>query len=112
MEDSMNGLWTAEFGSSLGVFGGGVVIFRDGQLLGGDGGYFYVGNYTLEGNTVRATFKASPFIAGYQSVFKTAHKDLILTIQGTLTDENHAVAQGSPEDMPNVKFGIKLTRRV
>ena len=30
----MNGLWTVEFGSNTGMFGGGVAVFRDGQILG------------------------------------------------------------------------------
>ncbi len=32
----MEGLWTAEFGSSAGRFGGGVLVFGDGTILGGD----------------------------------------------------------------------------
>jgi hypothetical protein len=31
----MDGLWTAEFGSSSGIFGGGVAVFRDGKIWGG-----------------------------------------------------------------------------
>ena len=53
----MEGLWTAEFGSSAGTFGGGVAIFRDGKILGGDGTYYYIGEYSLAGNTLRATLR-------------------------------------------------------
>ena len=45
----IDGLWTAEFGSSTGEFGGGVVVLQNGQILGGDGGYFYVGKFDLAG---------------------------------------------------------------
>jgi hypothetical protein len=45
----IDGLWTAEFGSSLGSFGGGVAIFQNGKISGGDGTYFYVGNYKIQG---------------------------------------------------------------
>jgi hypothetical protein len=31
----MDGLWTAEFGGSTGIFGGGVAVFKDGKILGG-----------------------------------------------------------------------------
>jgi hypothetical protein len=111
VEGGMDGLWTAEFGSSLGIFGGGVVVFQNGKLVGGDGGYFYVGEYTLNGAALQATLKISPFIEGYESVFKTAGQDISLKLVGTLTDENHAVAQGNPQGMPNLRFGLKLTKR-
>lgn len=108
----MDGLWTAEFGSSTGMFGGGVTVFQDGKILGGDGTYFYVGEFNLRGREFEATLRTSPFIEGAQSVFKTTGQDLTLELSGSLTDENHAIAQGHPRGMPNLKFGVKLTRRV
>jgi T3SS negative regulator,GrlR len=107
----MEGLWTAEFGSSAGMFGGGVAVFQDGKILGGDGTYFYTGEYTLNGNAFQATLRISPFIAGAQSVFKTVGRDLELQLEGSLTDERHGTAQGSPKGMPQLRFGVKLTRR-
>ena len=46
----MDGLWTVEFGSSTGMFGGGVAVFREGKIPGGDGLYYYVGQYSLTGH--------------------------------------------------------------
>lgn len=60
----MNGLWTVEFGSSTGMFGGGVAVFRDGQILGGDGLYYYIGEYSLLNKTLTATIRTAPFIEG------------------------------------------------
>jgi hypothetical protein len=107
----MNGLWTAEFGSSTGMFGGGVAVFRDGKVLGGDGTYYYIGEYTLKGSAFQATLKVSPFIPGAESVFKTVGKDLTLELEGSLTDEGRAIAQGHSREMPALKFGVKLTKR-
>jgi hypothetical protein len=108
----MEGLWTAEFGSSTGIFGGGVAVFRDGKIWGGDGTYYYVGEYKLNGNAFHATLKIFPFIDGAQSVFKTVGRDLTLELEGSLTDANRAIAQGHPKGMSEMKFGAKLTRRV
>lgn len=108
---TIEGLWTIEFGSSLGVFGGGVVVLRGGKLMGGDGGYFYTGSYQENGNSLRATMEATPFIAGYESAFRTVGKSLTLDLVGTVTDESHAVAQGHVRGAPNLKLGLKLTRR-
>lgn len=107
----MEGLWTAEFGSSTGTFGGGVAVFRDGKILGGDATYYYVGEYTLQGNSLRATLRISPYIAGAESVFKTVGRNLTLNLEGSLIDERRATAQGYPSEMPNLKFGVKLTKR-
>ena len=107
----MNGLWTAEFGSSAGRFGGGVAVFQDGRILGGDGSHFYTGDYKLEGKTFQGTLKVSPFIQGVESVFRTMGQDLTLELTGSLTDERQAIAQGHPRGMPDLKFGVKLTKR-
>lgn len=107
----MNGLWTAEFGSSAGRFGGGVAVFLDGKIMGGDGTYFYVGEYTLNGNAFEATLNISPFIEGAESVFKTVGRDLTLELAGSVTDEGRAIAQGRPRGMPEHRFGVKLTKR-
>lgn len=107
----MNGLWTAEFGSSVGIFGGGVVVLQDGRIFGGDGGYYYIGDFELVGNALKARIKVAPFVEGYESVFKSVGRPLTLILEGTWTDETHAVAQGYPQEVPSLKLGVKLTKR-
>ena len=107
----MDGLWTAEFGSSTGVFGGGIVVLQNGKVMGGDAGYYYLGEYTLRGNAFEATIQISPFIKGYESVFKTVGQNLKLNLEGSVIDERHAIAQGHPEGMPYLRLGLKLTKR-
>ncbi|MCX5636993.1 MAG: hypothetical protein NTX52_04775 [Planctomycetota bacterium] len=47
----IDGLWTVEFSSSLGLSGNGVVVIKDKRLLGGDVGYYYHGTFDLiDGN--------------------------------------------------------------
>ena len=108
----IEGLWTAEFGSTAGRFGGGVVVFRDGRVMGGDSGYYYLGTYSLvTGNEFRATIDVVPFINGIESVFNTLGRNLKLELTGTLTDGAHAIAQGYPVGMPGLKLGVKLAKR-
>jgi hypothetical protein len=107
----MNGLWTVEFGSSSGMFGGGVAVFRDGQILGGDGLYYYIGEYSLRGKSLTATIKTSPFIEGAESIFRTVGQELTLKLEGTLISDTGAIAQGHPEGRPELRFGAKLTKR-
>jgi hypothetical protein len=109
----MRGFWTAEFGSSEGVFGGGVVLFcEDHSLLGGDGGYFYKGTYEMTTvDEFHATVEVFPFIEGYVSVFNTVQQGIVLRLSGKVVDGTHATAHGSPDGMPTMRFGAKLTKR-
>ena len=107
----MEGLWTLEFGSNVGLFGGGVVVLENGKVMGGDGGYFYLGEFVINGSQFRATIKVSPFIEGYESVFRTLGQTLTLELLGSRTDATHAVAQGHPVDRPELTLGVKMTKR-
>lgn len=107
----IDGLWTAEFGSSTGIFGGGAAVLKEGKIMGGDSTYYYTGEYSFSGNTFKATLKISPFIAGAESVFKTIGKDLTLDLTGSMSPDGRLLAQGHPEGMPHLNFGVKLTRR-
>ncbi len=108
----MNGLWTVEFGSSAGIFGGGVAVFSDGRVLGGDSGYYYTGSYQVQQDgSFSAELVVTPFIPGIQSVFRTVGHPLKLHLIGTFTDANHAIAQGQAPDIPNIRFGAKLAKR-
>jgi hypothetical protein len=110
-EKQLDGLWTAEFGSSVGVSGGGVAVFQDGRVLGGDNAYLYVGSFKSSGTKFSATLQVSPFIDGVESVFRTIGKNLTLELTGELTSDGQAIAQGYPVEMPTLKFGVKLTKR-
>jgi len=107
----LDGLWTAEFGSSVGVSGGGVVVFQGGRILGGDNAYLYEGNFNVDGRNFSATLRVLPFIEGAESVFRTIGKNLTLQLTGELTSDGRAIGQGYPLEMPTLKFGVKLTKR-
>jgi hypothetical protein len=107
----MDGLWTAEFGSSTGISGGGVAIFRDGLIWGGDATYYYTGSYTVAGKEFKASLTIFPYIEGAESVFGTIGKELTIDLQGSLVSEREAIAQGYPRGMPGFNFGAKLTKR-
>jgi hypothetical protein len=110
-DDQISGLWTAEFGSSAGVSGGGIAVFRQGRILGGDGTCFYVGDYRLNGEQFVATLRVSPFIEGAESVFRTKGQTLTLELAGSFTKDGHGIGQGHPREIPSLKFGVKLTKR-
>jgi hypothetical protein len=114
----VEGLWTIEFGSNAGIFGSGVIVMRDGKIEGGDASYYYFGSYEepKPGNPLPASFRAKievkPFLPGAESVFKTIDREFTLNLEGTLKDENNAVAVGTPEGIPGMDVGIRLKRRI
>jgi T3SS negative regulator,GrlR len=110
--EQMEGLWTAEFGSSTGMSGGGVAVFRGGRIFGGDSFYYYAGAYTVSGLNFRATLSVVPFIQGAKSVFGTVGIGLTLELEGSFTEDGHAIAQGNTLEFPNFTFGARLTKQV
>ena len=108
---AIGGFWTAEFGSSVGIFGGGVVFFQDGKVTGGDNAYFYAGTYEENGPKFRGTILVKPFIRGISSVFNTVNEEFTLDLDGVVESPTRLVAQGQRRDMPGVTFGVKLTKR-
>jgi hypothetical protein len=113
----MEGLWTVEFGSNAGSFGSGVIVLREGKIQGGDDKYYYLGSYepvdreAKYPSAFRAKLKVMPFLPGAESVFKTFDRNFTLNLEGTLKDEDTAVAIGTPEEMPGMNLGIRLIRR-
>jgi hypothetical protein len=106
----MNGLWTAEFGSSAGLYGTGVVVLHDGIVMGGDDGYYYLGEYALDDSLFSAAIRITPFVHGKPSIFNTFGQAFTLRISGQITGDT-ITAQGHPEDMPTLSFGVKLIKR-
>lgn len=113
----MQGLWTIEFGSNVGVYGSGVIVMRDGKIKGGDASYYYDGSYEEPNpagpypSKFKAKIAAKPFLPDAMSVFKTYGKGYTLDLDGTLKDEDNAVAVGIPSDMPGMNVGIRMIRR-
>lgn len=106
----LEGFWTIEFGSSIGISGAGVLFCNKGTLLGGDAGYYYHGEYRSSGAVFEIDLTVVPFIPGYVSVFGTQGQSVVLHLVGQVNGDQ-ATAQGRPEGMPEVSFGAKLTRR-
>jgi hypothetical protein len=117
IEVPVEGLWTIEFGSNAGSFGSGVVVLHQGKVQGGDANYYFIGSYERpdpeksDPSAFRGRIKVVPFLPGAKSVFNTFDRDFTVNLEGTLKDENNAVAIGKSEDIPGIDLGVRLTRR-
>ncbi len=66
-DEMIQGLWVLQYIGLKGS-GGGVVVFVNGKVLGGDTGYSYVGTYTLEDDTLKAHIRVSNFLPDVPNV--------------------------------------------
>jgi hypothetical protein len=104
----MDGFWTAVFQSAGGA-GGGVAVFRNGQVLGGDSAYQYQGTYQVEGGQLQGTVQVSRFLQGVQSVFGNL-PNFTLQLQGRVTNGS-ADVRGQVVGNPQLQIGIRLTKQ-
>lgn len=106
--DEIEALWTVEFVSNAGGYGGGAVVFETNRLFGGDSQYYYLGTYNISNGRVNAELDVIHFAGEPESIFDSA-KHFSLNVEGEL---------GNPMDLtghvvgsPNLTISLNFTRR-
>ncbi len=66
---ALEGLWTIQFRHSLKNFGTGVVVLTKGKILGGDAGFWYSGDYSIDQDNVTGKLLVARFAPNHISVF-------------------------------------------
>ena len=104
----IEGLWAVQYVGLEGN-GGGVVVFVNGRVLGGDTGYTYVGTYTIQNNTLRARVKVSNFLPGIPNVLGL-QGDFDLEINASVGDN---LIQGAMAlvGRPGAGIAVRLMKR-
>ena len=101
-----NGLYKVTFGTPIGE-GYGVIVLRDGAILGGDSTMFYAGTYeqAAENFTASIDIATHSAVPGFGSVFgvPNAHVDLSGNIVGTSANVN-----GTSPQAPGVPLRASL----
>jgi hypothetical protein len=87
---------------------GGVVVLETNRVLGGDSGYYYVGNYTAKDRHVEATVRIVKHNPSWGNVFGDAARSFTVKMQGTV---NNGVMNGHMErvDRPGMQLLVRLT---
>ncbi len=99
-----NGTYSVRFKSSLGDYGGGVVVVDNGKINGRDITYSYQGKYELKGGLVVSEIKVSHYQGPLNSVFGPL-KVFGLNLTGTATDTSFALS-GHIEGQPQLAIAI------
>ncbi len=105
---SIEALWSMQFASPENI-GAGVVVLQTGRIFGGDGRYYYLGQYQLQGRTLRARVDVHHYSGEPYSVFgKLQH--FTLDLSGHVHDST-MFCTGSLVEEPDRKLDIFLERR-
>jgi hypothetical protein len=103
---SVDGLWTAEF-RTQGDVGTGVVVFANGQIMGGDAHYYYSGSYLEEGVRLEGSVIIKHFSGALTNVFGRL-REVRLKLVGTASS-TYIIAQGSDPNLPSLRpLSVKL----
>ena len=105
----LEALWSVEFVSTLGRSGGGVVVFETGRVFGGDGQYYYLGNYKVEGEIASGEAEITHYSGQPLSVFGPMEKFRI-KVSGKLQAPIMELT-GYLVDNPSIKIVMRLTKR-
>jgi T3SS negative regulator,GrlR len=104
----IEGLWIVQYEGLQGN-GGGVAVFINGKILGGDTGYTYEGTYALQGNTLTARVHVGNFLPNIPSVLGVVG-DFDLEIKAPVTDK---VVRGTAGVVgrPGTSIALRLTKK-
>lgn len=103
----VQGLWIVQYEGIQGG-GGGVAVFVNGKVLGGDMGYTYVGSYSEQDGGILAHVRVSNFLPGIPNVLGL-NRDFDLQIKAPLTG-NTIQGSASVVGHPGA-VAVKLTKK-
>lgn len=106
----VEGLWTIEFNSPIGLFGTGVMVLTEKRLLGGDAGYYYSGEYTVTDHHIDGKADVVRFNSNSLSVFGDMDS-FTLDFHGEIS-ENSIVGIASLSDRPESKAQIRCRKKM
>jgi hypothetical protein len=107
---SVDGLWSAEFGTLNGWTNGGVIMLDKGRLLGGGEHYYCVGRFDLRGHVFTAEARCSHFHGPTMNAFGHTLPIFYLTVKGRLVGD-FIDGEMHQSDQPGQKLPFRLVWR-
>lgn len=106
---TIEALWSAQFGSDQQLYGAGVMVLETNRVLGGDGQYFYVGEYMVSGGQIHTTIHVTHYAGMAESIFGLRDQ-FNVRLTGKVSDQSLSLNGELVED-PDIKMRAILTRR-
>jgi len=93
----MNGLWIAHYKRADGSDGNGIVMFRAGEIMGGDFVRVWTGTFEEEGSHLSARLRVVPCMSREERGTMAKEKPIMVTLTGCF-GERDAVLTGCPDE--------------
>lgn len=106
----IDALWSLEFESNQQRAGNGVVVLKDGRVLGGDSMMLYDGRYTVEDGQVYALIQVSTYAPRGELQSTVGLRAFTLDLKGPL-DDNTMDFTGFVTQDPHRKLTVHAQRR-
>jgi hypothetical protein len=75
--------------------GSGVLVLRDGEMIGGNGALFYTGSYTVDGQRWKGELVSSPHSLNLDRRTLFEDRDSSIGFSGTFGEDDQAEARGT-----------------
>ena len=92
----MNGLWIAHYRAG-GARGEGMMMFRAGEILGGDFAHAWTGTYEEDGSHLSARLRVAPCMSRGERGPLAREHPVMVTLSGECT-ERDALLRGHPDE--------------
>lgn len=102
----MEGLWHTHFNAGP-AHGDGIVVLRDGQILGGDASHIYTGSYHTDGPLVYLDVHVSRWLDDTEAL--AAETPQAFFLSGSVHG-NSATVSGHPDQHRDVTIAVELHR--
>ena len=105
----LNGLWTVRFERAQ-AHASAIVVLLNGQLLGGDSGFFYTGSYEMFDEVFRARIAVTQYDSTVSGPFRFERR-CVLILEGKIGSDTVSGAGIIAAD-PTTTYVITLTRQI
>ncbi|HVT99111.1 MAG TPA: GrlR family regulatory protein [Acidobacteriaceae bacterium] len=102
----MEGLWHTRFNAGA-AHGDGIVVLRNGEVLGGDASHIYVGSYQTDGSRVYFNVRVSRWLEEDGTISPESPQAFLFS--GSM-EGNAAIVSGHPDDHREVTVAVELRR--
>ena len=100
-------LWSIEFVDNKEHHGGGIAVFQNKRVLGGNNGFTYIGSYAMHGPEILINVHIKRFNDEVPGIYKD---EFDITFKGRYHDLEFIVT-GSPSDNPEFILAAQCTRQ-
>jgi hypothetical protein len=104
----IDGFWLVN-AEATGGTAGGVVVFANGKVFGGDSGFYYLGTYQEKNGIVKARVAVHNFDPAIVNILSVA-KDYELNVAATMKDETMTGTAVVP-GVANQSIALRLTKK-